>query len=112
VAKGNGLSTDSTYLAQWEDHPDDVASLSLFLDQVQNRLEVVLRSVRYIPPSPEAMRALLEYGLAATDALLPAARRRAGAKDQLSPEDLLVVNYRMQLLNYLDRLDTFERKNR
>ncbi|RUS21516.1 secretory pathway protein Sec39-domain-containing protein [Endogone sp. FLAS-F59071] len=115
VAREFGLDTDIVHQARWRKVRVVDAEALEVLNSVADKGWVVKVCLEHVSASREEARALLEYGLRQTDAVVRQVMGRIGPKTKgkdiqvdLSKEERVTLRGRLQFLKYLDRLSTFE----
>ena len=133
LAQHYGLDTDSVYRRQWQQSNKSSAAIQDYLTKIRRRQEVIRECLETVPDDIDAARALLKYGLRATDlealvalnntqddgslvlADADAERRTSQMKlisqvrwESLSLSQKELVRSRQRMLYYLDCLDTLE----
>ncbi|XP_015572661.2 MAG2-interacting protein 2 isoform X1 [Ricinus communis] len=101
-ANQHGLDRDEVLKSQWSHSCQGVNDINLFLSNIKDHGYVLSECVHKVGPTEDAMKALLAYGLHATDQ-----HRFSVAEDHQRSEIWDLRLARLQLLQYRDRLETY-----
>ncbi|XP_057309196.1 NBAS subunit of NRZ tethering complex-like [Hydractinia symbiolongicarpus] len=131
LAQRFNLDTDLVYQKQWRKKPVTKISIHDYLTKVKDRYWVLDECLLRIPDDFDAMEELLKYGLLGTSwevfqvidktdknlKFVVEKKSNEGLEEEkediiftgaLSPQQLKLCGYRWQLLQFLDRLSTYE----
>lgn len=101
-ATHHDLDTDEVFKAQWMNSDLGIHEINMFLSKIKDQTFTLSECVDRVGPTEDAMKALLSYGIHVTD--------RYVFSDSDDSQCSLIWDmrmFRLQLLQYRDRLETF-----
>ncbi|XP_073099912.1 MAG2-interacting protein 2 [Elaeis guineensis] len=101
-ASRHDLDTDEVFKAQWMHSDQGIHEINMFLSKIKDQTFTLSECVDRVGPTEDAVKALLSYGIHVTD--------RYVFSDSDESQCSLIWDmrmFRLQLLQYRDRLETF-----
>ncbi|XP_008807443.2 MAG2-interacting protein 2 isoform X1 [Phoenix dactylifera] len=101
-ASRHDLDTDEVFKAQWMHSDQGIHEINMFLSKIKDQTFTLSECVDRVGPTEDAVKALLSYGIHVTDQYV--------FSDSDDSQCSLIWDmrmFRLQLLQYRDRLETF-----